>query len=117
VSKGTLKERVRKAEEAIGRAINLLEEAKATHGTPEFAKLVWKAASELEYSALIVSVVHRLSDYVPEIPRSNPGKALHKLVLSDSVTELRTLLDEIAEHPKQAYAVLRRVIHKIRELI
>lgn len=117
MSKDTLKERVNKAQEAIGRAIKFLEEANAAHGAPEFAKLVWKAASELEYSALIISVVHGLSDYIPEIPRSNPGKASHKLVLSDSVTGLRTVLQEIDQHPKEAYAVLRRVIHEIRELI
>ncbi len=113
-----LNENVKKAEESIRKAIKLLEEARVQSvNTPAFKNLMWRAASELEYSALIISIVHGVSDFIPEIPKSNPGKVHPEILISESITKLNSVLERLSADPKESYADLRRVIHGIREIL
>jgi len=113
-----LSENERKAEEAIRKAIKLLDGAKAQQtDSPAFKEILWKAASELEYSALVISIVHGLSDHVPQIPKSNPGKGHAEATPVELVSELNSVLERLGSDPEDSYYDLRRVIHRIREIL
>jgi len=99
-----------KASEINDEAVELLIERKI--GALDLK--LWQIAAELEYASFLISVTHRLADYLPNLSDIDQNDESLDSLIAKTQEALENFSTILSSNPREAYSRARKAIALVR---